>query len=84
MDPPSCPLSQDGTTDSHRDRGLRSSPAKDPRRGTTTEESAMTHCTRSLRHHAQVDTITAAVEARCLMALQKRHSPILAHAVQSP
>jgi len=43
-----CAASQNGTTDSHRGRGLRSEPVKAPKRRATLEVPAMTCCTRSL------------------------------------
>lgn len=39
----------------------------------------MTHCTQNLGHHVHFETITAD-----LVALKKRHSPILAQAAHSP
>ena len=53
--------SQNGTTDSHRDRGLRSGLVKEPRCRATTEESVMSNCTRYLGLDVHAETITAAI-----------------------
>ena len=57
----SCLSSQNGTTDSHRDRGLRLILGRETERRTTTEESAMSNCTRYLGLDVHAETITAAI-----------------------
>jgi hypothetical protein len=56
-----CRPSQNGTTDSHRDRGLRSGLVRDTRRRATREESVMGNCTRYLVLDVHAETITAAI-----------------------
>jgi hypothetical protein len=81
-----APPSQNGTTDSHRDRGLRSGLVRDTRRRATTEESVMSNCTRYLGLDLHAETITAAIAEgrRQIRSLGKFPASVLATTRRRP
>ena len=60
---------QNGTTDSHRDRGLRSGLVRGTRRRATTEELVMSNCTRYPGLDVHAETITAAFAGLSMLHL---------------